>query len=161
MTNSFFYHKRKTRMQALWMLCIAAGAPFSMWFMLNVVAGGQVPAETEQWIYLGTLLVSVVLVFIFVIPDFRRNAIFEFEVTDQYVRCDCPAGDKYLIPLGDIVRLKQVKKITGNDWVDELIETKDGQLYSIPKRYNLHVGKAVDAIRQADPTIERTNEVSY
>ncbi len=160
-SQQYFYHERSTRLQALLMLVIALGAPLMMWFMLNIVAGGKVPPENEKWIYLGTFFVSALLVVVFVIPDFRRNSIFIFEVTDQYVKCDCPGERNYMLPLDSIEKLTQVKKSTGSGWVDELIETKDGKFYSIPKRYHLHVGKAVKAIEQANPKINRNNEVSY
>lgn len=161
MGKLYFKYQRSTRIQAMKMLFIAIGFPISFWLMINAFANGKLSDEQEIMIYGGILAVSFLLVVVFVIPDFFRKTKFTYEVTDQFVKCSCPAGESYQLKLSDIVRLLQIKRATGQLWIDELIETRDGKVYSIPKKYDLDIYKVIKAIRAANPDIIRENKVRY
>ncbi|MFO7602284.1 MAG: hypothetical protein R6X06_00550 [Gammaproteobacteria bacterium] len=159
----YFFYRRSTRRQAIKMLWIALGFPLSMGLMLEIFASDKVPESQLLIIYGVALLVSVLLVLMFVIADFRRNAEFRYEVTDQYVSCIYPdfprGGESYQIKLCDIARLLQIKHTMGRTTHDDFIETVDGKMHRIPQRYDLKIGAVKKAIRSARPEIRSENKV--
>ena len=161
MAETYFRYKRSARRQAIKMLIISIGFPISMWGMVEAFAKGRLTNKEELIIYGSSIVVSIFLFFIFVIPDLKKKGSFIFEVTNECVRCSNPNGEEYEVDLEDISRLLQIKRATGNLYSDELIETKDGSVYLIPKKYDLNIYDAIKAIRKAAPEVSRENEVRY
>ena len=147
--------------QAIKMLIIAIGFPFSMWLMLETFAEGKITENEAVIIYGASLCVSVFLFLVFVIPNLRRKSVFFYEVSDCLVTCKNPGGENYEIEVGSISRILQTKRATGDMWVDDYIETSDGKSYAIPKSYDLNIHNVKKAIALANPSVEMENKVRY
>lgn len=141
------------------MLVIAVGAPISMWLMVEIFANGRVDDEQLLIAYVASFGVSVFILIVYVIPDYRRNAIFIYEVTDEYVLCSCAGGEGYRLKLSDIVRLVQIKHTMGRATHEDFIVTVDGEMHKIPMKYGLKIDSVKKAIRTTNPNVVSENVV--
>ncbi len=157
----YFRYKRRTRDQARKMLIIALGFPVIILGMVYFFGADIVPDSQFTLIGVFSSLVSLFLIFVFVKPDYKKNATFQFVVNDLFVECVCPDSDGYKLQLSEIVGLKQCKSQAGQSMIEDYIETAKGRDYSIPKKYDLNIYRVKKAILAAKPTIRVSNTVRY
>ena len=143
------------------MLVIAVGFPIVILALMTHFAGDRYTQDEYAMVGGIAILVSTFLLLFFVIPDFRRNALFEYVVDSRRVLCSGPDMDSYDIPLEQIVGLKQVKRQAGQTVFDDYIETSEGESYKIPKRYDLDIHGVKKAIQLAKPGIGKESVVRY
>lgn len=109
----------------------------------------------------GTLLGSVVILLMGVLPNLRKYRVVEIELNQKQLNVFATDYQNYQIAIQDIVQISSVKQASRTSWVQQFIILKNGDSYKIPGNLGVPTQKIVYLLKEINPQIQINSAIKY